>query len=190
MHSIETFLASYGLVAVFLGCFLEGETAAIAGGVMAQHGLFPVWQVATVAFTAAFTTDFGIFILARRYRTHAWVVRQMARTTMKRALLGVNAKPHVLASLFRFIPGMRIVGPTVLAQSRIGTARFAAHAAVSAAVWAWFYVYLGEAISILFARIFGDLTLTQQVLIASGVALLLGGSIAIWHRRNKLRPRP
>ena len=39
-HIIEYWIAQYGLIAVFLGCLAEGETAALLGGFFAHQQVF------------------------------------------------------------------------------------------------------------------------------------------------------
>ncbi len=182
---IESFITDYGLIAVFLGCFLEGETAAIAGGVMAHHGYLSLWHVAAVAATGAFMADFGFFLTARRYQQHPWMQRQLARPVVARAMGSVNRNPHKLASVFRFIPGMRIIGPLVLAQSGIATRRFAAHAAVSAVTWALAYAIFGVAIGEFMARVLRRLSRPEHIAVAAIAALVIAGGAAIWHLRRK-----
>ncbi|SFD68226.1 membrane protein DedA, SNARE-associated domain [Sulfitobacter brevis] len=188
MSGIEGFIANYGLIAVFLGCFIEGETAAIAGGVMAHHGLVPLWQVAVTAAFGAFCADFGIFLYARRHQESTWLLRQMSRPIVARTMARVNANPHSLASVFRFIPGMRIVGPMVLAQSKILTLRFAAHAAVSAVIWAVFYAVFGVAVGEILARVLGSMSGASHVLIAAVIVLIVAGGLGLWHWRQKRAP--
>ena len=185
MFGIDEFIANYGLLAVFLGCFIEGETAAIAGGVMAHHGLVSLWQVSLIAALGAFCADFGIFLYARRHQENTWLLRQMTRPIVARAMARVNASPHGLASVYRFIPGMRIVGPMVLAQSRILTSRFAVHAAISAVVWAAFYVVFGVAVGEILARVLGSMSSTAHVVIAAVVVLVIAGGLGLRHWRQK-----
>ena len=50
---LETIIARYGLFAVFAGAALEGETAALIGGLLAHESLLPPAGVAAAA-TAGF----------------------------------------------------------------------------------------------------------------------------------------
>ena len=173
------------MIAVYLGCFMEGETAAIIGGVLAQQGIMAMWQAALAATLGAFTADFGIFLFARRSGTNVWVTRQLARPAFARTLAGVNRNPHKLASIYRFIPGMRIIGPVVLAQSRITTLRFGVHAMITALIWAVAYVFFGVAIGEFLARVFGHLSGANLLFAAIVVAALAATATFVIRRRRR-----
>jgi membrane protein DedA with SNARE-associated domain len=186
--AIEHFITQYGLIAVFAGVFLEGEAAAIAGGVMAHHDLLPLWQVAAAAFLGAFCWDLGVFVAARRWRGHPWLERQLARPIVARAMGGVHRNPRKLASLFRFVPGMRIVGPMVLAQSALPTGGFALHAGSSALVWALAYVIFGVAIGEFLAHVFDHLTRPEHLALVAVVGVVIVGGLTFRHLRRRRGP--
>lgn len=184
---IEDFITHYGLIAVFLGCFLEGETAAITGGVMAHHGYLQLWMVVVTASVGAFVGDVGVFACARLFRAHPWVARQMQRPVVLRGMGRLNRNPHRLAGIFRFVPGMRIVGPLVLAQSSIGSAAYVTLAGIAAIVWAVIYTVFGVAIGDFLASVLGYLPRSTHVVIVAAALLTLAGGAALWHRRRKDR---
>lgn len=164
---------------------MEGEAAAIVGGVLANQGLMSLWHAAFAGCAGAFTADFSIFLFARRFGTNAWVTRQLARPALARPMTGVNRNPYKLASIYRFIPGMRIIGPVVLSQSRISTLRFAAHAGAAALIWAMTYVFFGVAIGAFFARVFGQVSQSAQLIITAIVGAVLVAVVAVLVRRRK-----
>ena len=53
---LNALIAQFGLIALFLGCFLEGESAAITGGVLAHGGFLPLWQV-VIAIAAGWSAS-------------------------------------------------------------------------------------------------------------------------------------
>ena len=55
---MEEFIATWGLLAIFLGTALEGETAALAGGLLAWRGVLVTWQVVIAAAIVDFVADF------------------------------------------------------------------------------------------------------------------------------------
>ena len=73
-HIIEHWIAQYGLIAVFLGCLLEGETAALLGGFFAHQQAFALWQTVLAAFCGATLGDTGFFLLGRRFALAGRVV--------------------------------------------------------------------------------------------------------------------
>jgi len=158
---------------VLLGCFIEGETAAISGGVIAHRGLLVLWQVTVAAAVGAFIADFVCFIIGRKFRHHPRVAALMARKGFAAALTRLDRHPTRFTALFRFIPGMRILGPVAVAQSQISALRFGLITAVSASLWSLLYTHLGRYIATAVIMVFGDLK-QEHLLFLIPVAMLLG----------------
>ncbi|MEO5620591.1 MAG: VTT domain-containing protein [Cypionkella sp.] len=179
--SLDALISHYGLIAIFVGCFFEGETAAIAGGVMAHRHLLVLWQVAAVVILAAFLADLTAFEVGRRFSGSRFVRKVLAKPAVAKVMLQVAEHPRKFASVFRFIPGLRILGPVALAQSSLPFAVFAAHALVSAVIWGWFYAVVGHAVAAVLVRIFGEDR--QLILLIAGVLLVLGtAGYWLWRR--------
>ncbi|MGO4843119.1 DedA family protein, partial [Rhizobiaceae sp. 2RAB30] len=78
-ETIHLLVERYGLIAVFLGCLAEGESAAILGGFFAHQHIFVTWHAFVAAFLGAFLGDTLFFLAGRRFADHPWVVRLRAR---------------------------------------------------------------------------------------------------------------
>lgn len=179
--SLDAIISHYGLIALFVGCFFEGETVAIAGGVMAHRHLLVLWQVVAVVITAAFLADLTAFVVGRRFSDSLLVRRVLAKPAVAKVMARVAAHPRRFASMFRFIPGLRILGPVALAQSPLPVAVFAAHAAVSAVVWGALYTVVGHAVAEVLVRLFGEDL--HRVLLGAGVLLVLAvAGLWLWRR--------
>jgi membrane protein DedA with SNARE-associated domain len=179
--SLDAIISHYGLIALFLGCFFEGETVAIAGGVMAHRHLLVLWQVVAVVISAAVLADLTAFLVGRRFSGSRLVRRVLARPAVVLVMQRVHEHPRKFASMFRFIPGLRILGPVALAQSTLSVGVFAAHAVVSALVWGGFYTVVGHAVAEVLVRIFGE---DRHLILLVAGALLVLGVIALWLRRH------
>ena len=64
---METFLQSYGYLAVMLGTFLEGETILVLGGLAAHQGYMALSGVILSAFAGSLCGDQLFFFLGRRH---------------------------------------------------------------------------------------------------------------------------
>ena len=182
--TLDTLISQYGLWGVFIGCFVEGETAAITGGVFAHRHLLVLWQVALVAGGAAFLADTAFFVAGRRFRTHRLVRRLTARPGFAVAMRAIDKNPSRFAVAFRFVPGMRMIGPLALAQGRITFARFVVLDASAAAVWSLLYTTVGHAIGQLLAALFGPIERAEPLLIVTAVAGAGAGAVILWRRRR------
>ncbi|MBE2277751.1 MAG: VTT domain-containing protein [Rhodobacteraceae bacterium] len=192
--SLESLVASWGPTwgpaAVFAGCALEGETSAILGGMIAHRGIAGWLVMAASAAAGAFVADQGWFLLSRHAGTWPRLarLRQLAAASRFQAGLGRHA---VLASLiFRFVPGTRILGPVLLAQTGLGWPVFAALDGLSVLVWAGIFTALGYHFGRATEALFGRLPLHDWlwlVLAVGAVALTLH---LLWRRRASRKAGP
>ena len=67
--TLHSLIEQYGLIAVFVGCLAEGETAAIVAGFFAHQGVFVPWQAFVAVFLGAFGGDAAFFLCGRRSPT-------------------------------------------------------------------------------------------------------------------------
>lgn len=180
--TLEGLLSRWGLVAVFWGCFFEGETAAVLGGVITHHGLTHLALTALAAFAGAFIADQMWFLMSRHMPREGRIAARLARIadTARASWLHrwLSRHPDGLTLAFRFVPGTRIVGPVLLAQTAMSWPRFTLLNALSCAVWALVFTALGyhfgRAVYLLLGRLHGlHLGLMLLVLAASGLALHL-----------------
>ena len=139
---------------------------------MAHHQLLQPWQVAAASICGAFLSNISVFLGGRRYGGHARVQQILDNKRLSKLLHQLNKNPARFASLFQFIPGMRIVGPLALAQTQIGILQFAVRAGFSALVWGLLYTVLGRAVGQLIDRVFGRVLHVEYVLIVAGLVLL------------------
>jgi membrane protein DedA with SNARE-associated domain len=132
-HLIET----YGYAAVFVGCFLEGETVLMLAGFAAHRGYLSLPVVLATAAVAGFAGDQTAYLLGR---THG-------EALLARFPRLADAKPFVsdklarygvvLVFLIRFLVGFRVATPLVIGASRaMPPWRFALPNAAGAAFWA------------------------------------------------------
>ena len=184
MSHIDQLVSDYGLIALFLGCFFEGESVAIAGGVLAHRHLLVLWQAIAVIAAGGFCSDMMYFLLGRLFRDHRWVQSFSRRPGVTRVLTAVARNPRRVAATFRFIPGARIITPLALAHSTITPATYFGITAVTAMVWATVFGLVGHGIGTALHLLFGA-THTHYVLIAAALGLLAAALLAAWHLRRR-----
>ncbi|GHF73670.1 DedA family protein [Seohaeicola zhoushanensis] len=184
MGEIDTLVSHYGLIALFLACFFEGETAAIAGGVLAHRHLLVLWQTIAVIAAGGFCSDMVIFLVGRRFRAHPRVTALTGRPAVTRILAAVARSPRRVAATFRFIPGARIVTPLALAHSAIPAPVYLGLTAMTALAWACTFALLGHGIGTALHLLFGP-PHTHHILIAAALGILAAGALAAWHLRRR-----
>jgi membrane protein DedA with SNARE-associated domain len=134
--TLEQLVRTYGYWALLAGTFFEGETILIIGGFLARLGYLELPVVMLVAFIGSFSGDQfyfhvgrlrGIELLARypNWQKRVHEVHQRLERYHDLIMLG-----------FRFVYGMRIMTPFVLAlNKKVKTSRFILLNAIGAAMW-------------------------------------------------------
>jgi membrane protein DedA with SNARE-associated domain len=139
----EQLIRVYGALAIFLGAALEGEAAVTTGGYLAHRHLVDPFLAAAAAFAGSFMADQIVFHLARYHREHRWIANARARPAFARAIEFIERRPVVFCVAFRFIYGMRTAGPIAIGISRVPVRQFVILNAMSAAIWASVFTFIG-----------------------------------------------
>ncbi len=149
--SLVGLIHGYGYAAVLVGCFFEGETILLLGGVAAEQGYLVLPGVIAAAFVGSLSGDQVFFYLGRRYGPDFVARKPRLRRASERLQGWVGRHQTLLVLGFRFLYGLRSAAPFVFGASPIGRARFALLNAVGAAVWAVAVGYAGYAAGDAFA---------------------------------------
>jgi len=133
---VESFLLTYGYLAVLVGTFLEGETILVLGGLAAHQGYLELPWVVLAAFIGSLCGDQLYFYLGRRHQRFLLARRPAWKARIDRINdLLANYQTLLLVS-FRFLYGLRTVTPFVIGMSPVSTLRFFVFNALGALVWA------------------------------------------------------
>lgn len=136
-------VSQYGYLAVFVGCFLEGETILLLASYAARRGYLDPWLVWAVAAFAGTMGDLFFFWLGRRHGR--WVLETLPRLRGKItwALVLIENHPVKLILLMRFLYGLRIALPIAMGMSRIPVQLYVPLNFLSALLWAAVIVLAG-----------------------------------------------
>ncbi|MDG4902419.1 MULTISPECIES: DedA family protein [unclassified Mesorhizobium] len=175
-EAIHRLIEQYGLIAVFLGCIAEGESAAILGGFFAHQHIFVLWQAFLAAFLGAFAGDTAFFTLGRSFADHPYVVRLRRRPGFRRAYRLLNTHPNIFVLTNRYIYGMRLVGGIAAGLSTVSVPRFVILNAISSAVWAALFGTVGYVFGLGAERMVGQAFARHERVL---VALAVGIAVAV-----------
>ncbi|KQS01775.1 hypothetical protein ASG11_13125 [Sphingomonas sp. Leaf357] len=179
--SIELLITRYGLVAVFLGAGIEGETMVVTGGLLAHDGLMPVVSVAIAAAAGSFVADQLFFAAGRRFRDHPRVKKIEAKPAFAKALSLFERHPTAFVFGFRFLYGLRTVSPMAIGTTAIRTRTFAVLNLAAAALWAVLFTAIGFVFADGIEEIFGKIKSVEHVAIGVVVAALaVFGAAKLW----------
>jgi membrane protein DedA with SNARE-associated domain len=185
--TIESFIQSYGYVAIFVGTFLEGETVVILSGLAAHQGYLQLPWVILAAFAGTLFGDQLYFYLGR-WHGHAMLSKHPAwQARVNKAQRLIERYRTMVIISFRFMYGLRTVTPFVIGMSRVPTVTFTMLNILSAFTWALAMgvggYFFGHALEI----IIGDIK--HHELEVLGVVVIIGVSLWVIHlcRRKRLR---
>jgi membrane protein DedA with SNARE-associated domain len=193
IDTIHELIERYGLIAIFAGTILEGETAAILGGFFAHQGLFSGFAAFLAAALGAFASDCLFFLLGRRFAGHPFVARLRAKPGFSHANAMLRAHPNVFIIANRFVYGMRLAGGVAAGLSEIGALRFVVLNAISALIWAAIFYALGYFFGLGAEALLGDLVHRHHRLLVGlglGVVSLAAAWLLTRHFSARLRTEP
>lgn len=190
MSAIHAFLVEYGLIVVYLGVIIEGESVVIAAGFLAHQHVMNPYFVFLAAFAGSVTGDQALFFIGRYFAGSRLAKRQMARPLFANILERINRNQVVFILSFRFIYGVRTISPIAIGIARVNPLLYAALNVVSAAVWAAIMTTIGYMFGQTLQRFSGRLHQDHKLIIAG--LLLVGILVAIalarrWHARRQAR---
>jgi membrane protein DedA with SNARE-associated domain len=186
--TIHTLIEQYGLIAVFVACVAEGETAAILAGFFAHQGVFVPWQAFVAVFLGAFGGDAAFFLCGRRFADRPFVQRLRSRPGFDRAFDLMHRYPALYVIGNRYVYGFRLVGGVAAGMSGIAAPKFVVLNALSAFVWTTLFGGIGYIFGLGAEQIVGDALLKhQRVLIGLGIGLVAG--LAGWYAAHRFSRR-
>lgn len=184
IETVHYLIAKYGLIAVFLGCVAEGESAAIVAGFFAHQNVFVPWHAFLAAFLGAFLGDTLLFFFGRRFSGHPFVLRLQKKPGFSHAHRLVLTYPNLFVFFNRYAYGMRVVGGITAGLSGIPVLRFLLLNALSSMVWAALFGSLGYVFGFGAEQILGEALVKHRRLLLALAAGLVAALIA-WYAAHR-----
>ena len=185
---LESLIASYGYLAIFIGTLLEGETILVLGGFAAHHHMLWLPGVMLAAFAGSIASDQVFFYLGRRHGERLLARRPAWQPAIARVRGLLDRRATLVILSFRFLYGLRNVTPFALGMSHVSTARFTVLNAIGAAVWAVTIALLGWAIGAAAKQMIGHVERYERSVMAAIV--VVGVLLWLWHTVRARRAAP
>jgi len=193
MTDFAQHLAALGPIAIALGAAFEGQTAVIAGGVLARQQILSPVVVILAAALGSGIVDYLLFVLGRSFRHTSWVQKVSAKPAFDKALSLIERYPTGFILSFRFLFGLRAAGPVAVGVSSVSTQKFAILNAIAAGIWAGAFVALGYAFGpVVMTVLEGLFAHAAPVAVGLIIAAIVVG-VAVWRWRVAVaqeRPAP
>lgn len=186
--TIHSLIEQYGLIAVFVACVAEGETAAILGGFFTHQGIFVPWQAFLAVFLGAFGGDASFFLFGRRFADSQFVQRLRSKPGFDRAFDLMHRHPALYVIGNRYVYGFRLVGGVAAGLSSISAPTFVVLNAISAFIWTALFVGIGYVFGLGAEQIIGS-ALQKHERLLIGLAIGVVAALAGFYAAHRLRRR-
>ena len=180
---------SYGLLAVALGAFLEGETILALAGLAAYRGYLDFYTVVVVAMICGFAGDQFYFFLGRRKGARILERFPSAQERAHRFDDLLKRWHAPLIVMIRFMYGFRIIGPILLGMGRVPAWKFMVFNFIGAAIWAPLIAGIGYLFGEVVESVLHDVKKIELWLFAAIIVIGITG-FAIAHRRRAKAQAP
>ena len=171
---LSTLIAQYGLLAVFVGSLLEGETVLLLAGYAVHRGYLDFAAVVAVAMLGAVIGDQIWFMLGRRQGARLIARRPWLDKKVQRAVALIEHHPKTTILAMRFAWGLRTALPIAVGMSRLSWRRFLLFNLLSALLWAPMVASIGVVFGALLSQHMAELQRVEHwvMLAVMGLALL------------------
>jgi membrane protein DedA with SNARE-associated domain len=178
---------SYGLAAVAIGAFLEGETVLALAGLAAYRGYLDFYTVVVVAMICGFAGDQFYFFLGRKKGARILERFPDARERAHRFDDLLKRWHAPLIVMIRFMYGFRIIGPILLGMGRVPSWKFMVFNFIGAAIWAPLIAGIGYLFGEVVESVLHDVKRIELWLFGAIIVIGIAG-FAIAHWRRGRRP--
>jgi len=193
IETLSAYVEQFGYVAIAIGCFFEGETALLLGGVAAQQGLLTLPGVLMAGLVGTLVGDNAWFYLGRHLgkpfidRHPHW----QARARYVRDLLDQYGSGVIIG--LRFFYGLRSVTPFVIGAAHVSRLKFFLLDLIGTLIWlaivGTVLYFLGAAIDQALTQLRSDRGTLALLAVGALVFLVIGGLFAyrVWldHRARE-----
>ena len=165
---MEEFLRHYGLWALYLGMWIEGETVLVLAGFLIHQDLMESWLAYPVALFGALSVDSVVFGAGRWSHGSRFVQGLIGRggAAVKERRLGWPAFFGV-----RFLYGTRTPYLFYAGTRRLSWSSFFVKDVAAAAFWALVWLSCGHLLGRVLVLVRGEMAHYERLLVAAGIVV-------------------
>ncbi|MES2869694.1 MAG: DedA family protein [Pseudomonadota bacterium] len=179
-------LATYGYLAIFIGCLLEGETILILGGMAAHQHVLKLLPVIGYASLAGMLGDQLLFWTGRYFGARLLPRLHKQQATIDRVTQLINQHPATSIFSVRFLYGMRLLGPMVIGACKVSPLKFACINLLGAVTWASVFASAGYWAGEFLEGVLGDLKPYRLPIVVCVIVLMVAVAV-VRHFRARHR---
>lgn len=183
---MDEFLRQYGLIAVYFGMWIEGETILVIAGFLAHQHVFPLWAAYPVTVFGALSVDHCVFLLGRMSGRTSFARRLHVDESGARSWARRLGDSWLVFFFVRFVYGTRTPFVFYTGHKGMRWFRFIAREIPAVCVWCAVWLFFGNLLSNVLVGILGSLHGHHRMAIILMVAAVGTAAFAVlaWRRRH------
>jgi len=180
---LEELIDRYGLLAVFIGCVVEGDITLVLTGVVVHLGLLAAAPAVAIGAAGLITEDSLLFALGRKGREAMQKRAQYQRVAARIEGMARRLGPRQIAAA-RVVYGTRAATMLFWGAQNLSWGRFLSIDAPACAAWSLLLAAVGYSFSNATAVLLGDVKRIELLLLAAAVlaGALLASARILGHR--------
>jgi membrane protein DedA with SNARE-associated domain len=183
-ETLNRLIEHYGTLGIFLVTTIEGEFGPLIGGSLAKLGKLDIFTLLFACWAGATLSTTTFFLIGRSQREGRLVHKVTDKRAFTLALKWIDRHPRLFCFGYRFVYGMRIVGPVTISLSHVRWQTFVIINTLASLLWAVAALAVGWFIGAGAAGIVADYFTDRSYVVASVVSLVLLIGIISWRARR------
>jgi len=178
---LEELYQACGLLASFIGTFVEGEVLLLTSVISAKMGMFNYYWGLIAAFFGAYVKDWLKFIVVKKQGNKLLDKKPKLKQKIDKSSVWFDKRPFFILSVYRLMYGMGTIIILMSGIKNISYLRFGIHSAISIALW--IIVFGGFGWFCAEAMLSGINNLTDYKWYILGTLIVIG--IVVWYYRHR-----
>lgn len=188
MHeTLSHLIEQYGMLGILIVTTVEGEFGPLIGGAMAKLGELDLMTLLLACWFGATLSTTTVFAIGRSQREGRLVHKVTDKRAFALALKWIDRHPRLFCFFYRFVYGLRIVGPVTISLSHVRWQTFVLLNTIASLLWTILGLAVGWYVGPGAARMVGYYFTERPYLAASIVAGAVLIGVISWRARRSAR---
>ncbi len=184
---MEEFLRHYGLIAVYFGMWLEGETVLVIAGFLAHQHMFPLWMAYPVTVLGSLSVDHIVYFLGRYAGRFNFVQRLHVNEEGARSWSQRLGDSWLVFFAVRFVYGTRTPFLFYSGHRGMRWPKFIFRELPAVLVWCAVWLFFGSLLSNVLVVVLGEIHHHILLVVVACVAVAGTGAFLLLSLRKRRR---
>lgn len=179
------FIGQYGLIAIAIGCFIEGEIIILLGVLAVYQGILPLQGVWIAAMVGTLISDFFWFYLGHVMGRPALAKRPRWKERIARIETWFHRYGMIMVIGYHGLYAMRTLTPFVLGAIQVPYQKFIVYDIVGTLIWITGVIAISYPLAGAISSSIQHIQSVEQAVMATlTLAVVIGGGIYYWRRKK------